>query len=86
MGVSDCLDLTAHQFRFRRRHKTGAGEASDPSRETEVGAVACLRVAVAGAAGFTALDVVLRKGASKRGPGLSQLRGKIANTSRDYEE
>jgi hypothetical protein len=78
------LDLTAYQFRLRRRDKTGVGAAAHPSCETKVGAVACLRVAGAGTAGFTALDVALRERTSAHGLGLNQLRGKIANASRDF--
>ena len=46
--------------------------------------MACLRIAGAGTAGFTALDVALGERAAAHGLGLSQLRGQIANASRDF--
>jgi len=77
------LDLAAYQFGLGVRDKTGPRTTSYAAGETEVGAVARLRVIGTRTARLTALDIALRERASAHGLGLGEQRGKIANACRD---
>jgi len=79
------LDLAAYQFGLCVRDKTGLRTTSYTAGETEVGAVACLRIIGTRTAWLTALDVAFRERTSTHGLGLAEQRGEITNARRDIK-